>query len=64
MARSFFRSSNPALSPSRFEAATGDGVMTIAGTAWRALVLLALVVGSSAYTWWQLSAEPEAAMTY
>ncbi|HEY0972571.1 MAG TPA: Bax inhibitor-1/YccA family protein [Gemmatimonadales bacterium] len=64
MARPLFRSSNPALSPARFETATGDGVMTIAGTAWRALVLLALVVGSSAYTWWQLAADPAAAPTY
>ena len=64
MARSFFRSSNPTLSSARFEAATGEGVMTITGTAWRALTLLALVVGSSAYTWWQLAGDPAAAPTY
>lgn len=64
MARPLFRSSNPTLSPARFETATGDGVMTITGTAWRALALLALVVGSSAYTWWQLAADPAAATTY
>jgi uncharacterized YccA/Bax inhibitor family protein len=64
MARPFFRSSNPTLSSARFEAATGDGVMTVTGTAWRALALLALVVGSAAYTWWQLAGDPAAAPTY
>lgn len=64
MARSFLRSSNPTLSSARFEAAAGDGIMTVAGTAWRALVLLLLVVGSSAYTWWTLAAEPAAAPAY
>ena len=64
MARPFFRSGNPTLAPARFREATGEGVMTVAGTAGRALVLLLLVIGSSAYTWWQLAPDPAAARTY
>src|SRR5687767_7082153 len=64
MARPFLRSSNPALSPARFRDATGEGVMTVAGTAWRSLVLLLLVIGSAAYTWWQLAPDPTGAPTY
>lgn len=64
MARPFLRSTNPTLSPARFGAATGAGTMTLAGTAFRAFVLLLLVVGSSAYTWWQLAADPVAAPAY
>lgn len=64
MARSLFRSSNPALSPARFREATGEGVMTVAGTAWRALALVLLVVGSAGYTWYTLAAEPARAPTY
>ena len=64
MARPFLRSSNPALSPARFRDASGEGVMTVAGTAWRSLVLLLLVIGSAAYTWWQLAPDPTAAPTY
>lgn len=64
MARSFLRSSNPTLSPARFRDAAGEGVMTVAGTAGRALVLLLLVMGSAAYTWWQLAPDPAAAPTY
>lgn len=63
MRRSMLRSSNPALSPARFRDATGDGVMTVAGTAVRALVLLLLVMGSAAYTWWQLIPDPTLAPT-
>ena len=59
-----FRSNNPTLSPARFRDAAGEGVMTVAGTAGRALVLLLLVIGSSAYTWWQLAPDPAAARTY
>jgi uncharacterized YccA/Bax inhibitor family protein len=64
MARPFLRSTNPALSPARFRDVTGEGAMTVTGTAWRSLVLLLLVVGSSAYTWWQLAPEPSRAPTY
>jgi len=46
---------NPTLSAARFEGVTGDGVMTIGGTAWRAFVLVALVIASSAYTWWSVA---------
>lgn len=38
--------------------------MTVAGTAMRAIVLLGLVIASSAYTWWQLAPEPAAAGPY
>lgn len=58
MRRSLLRSSNPTLSPARFRDATGEGTMTVAGTALRSLVLLFLVVGSAAYTWWKLIPEP------
>ena len=64
MARELLRSSNPALSTSRFEHVAGEGVMTVAGTAWRALALLVLVIGSAAYTWSQLALEPERAPTF
>lgn len=64
MARPFTQSSNPTLAPARFRDIAGEGRMTIAGTAWRALALMLVVIGSSAYTWWQLAAEPAAAPTY
>ena len=64
MARELLRSSNPALSTSRFEHVAGEGVMTVTGTAWRAFVLLLLVIGSAGYTWSQLAAEPHRAPTY
>lgn len=64
MARQLLRSSNPALSTSRFEHVVGDGVMTITGTAWRAFLLLMLVIGSAGYTWSQLALEPQRATTY
>lgn len=38
--------------------------MTVAGTALRALILLGLVIASSAYTWWQLAPTPAAAGPY
>ena len=46
---------NPTLSASRFEGLTGEGVMTIAGTAWRAFILVALVMASAGYTWWSVA---------
>jgi uncharacterized YccA/Bax inhibitor family protein len=64
MARPFAHSSNPTLAPARFRDVAGEGRMTIAGTAWRALTLLLVVMGSSAYTWWQLAGDPAAAPTY
>lgn len=64
MARQLLGSSNPALTTSRFEHVVGDGAMTITGTAWRAFLLLMLVIGSSAYTWSQLALEPHRATTY
>ena len=64
MARPLFRSTNPTLSPARFRDVAGEGTMTVAGTAWRSLVLLLLVVGSSAYTWWQLAPQPADAPGY
>ena len=64
MARELLRSSNPALATERFERVAGEGVMTVQGTAWRASVLLALVIGSAGYTWSQLAAQPERVMTY
>ncbi|HEU4630140.1 MAG TPA: Bax inhibitor-1/YccA family protein [Gemmatimonadaceae bacterium] len=64
MARPFAHSSNPTLAPARFRDIAGEGRMTIAGTAWRALALMLVVIGSSAYTWWQLAADPAAAPTY
>ena len=64
MARELLRSSNPALATSRFERVAGEGVMTVAGTAWRAFVLLLLVIGSAGYTWSQLAAEPQRAPTF
>ena len=64
MASPFARSSNPTLSPARFRDVAGDGVMTVAGTAWRSLVLLLLVVGSASYTWWQLAPTPAEAPGY
>ena len=63
MPRSFLRSSNPALSPARFRDVAGDGAMTVTGTALRSLVLLLLVMGSAAYTWWQLVPQPTLAPT-
>lgn len=57
-------SSNPMLAPARFRDMAGVGQMTVAGTAARALILLGLVVASSAYTWWQLAPEPAAAGPY
>lgn len=58
--------SNPALSPERLRrlAAGRDaagGVMTLAGTARKALVLVLLVAGSAGYTWRWLAANPDAA---
>lgn len=38
--------------------------MTVTGTAWRTFVLLLLVSGSAAYTWWQLAPDPSAAGPY
>lgn len=65
MARSLQRtSSNPMLAPARFRDVAGVGHMTVAGTAMRALVLLSLVIASSAYTWWQLAPDPAAAGPY
>ena len=57
--------SNPALSPARLRhlgvgSTTADGVMTIAGTARKALALMLLVAGSAGYTWWWLRQNPEA----
>lgn len=64
MASPLIRSSNPALAPERFRDAAGAGQMTVAGTAWRAFVLLLLVGGSAGYTWWQLAPDPAAAGPY
>lgn len=64
MARPLIRSSNPVLSDARFRDAVGEGRMTIGGTVARAFVLGLLVIGSSAYTWWQLESDPAAAPMY
>lgn len=48
------RSSNPAFRERTFENATalpGEGVMTVNGTAWKTLVLLAVAVFSGSYPW-------------
>jgi uncharacterized YccA/Bax inhibitor family protein len=57
--------SNPALSPDRLrQLASGttaaDGVMTLAGTARKALALVLLVAGSASYTWWWIATNPGA----
>ena len=59
--------SNPALSPARLQqigagATAADGVMTLAGTAWKALTLVLLAAGSAGYTWWWLGQNPGAAV--
>jgi uncharacterized YccA/Bax inhibitor family protein len=59
--------SNPALSPARLRqlaqgATTADGVMTLAGTARKALALVLLAAGSAGYTWWWLAHTPGAAV--
>jgi uncharacterized YccA/Bax inhibitor family protein len=57
--------SNPALAPARLRqlaagASVKDGVMTVAGTARKALVLVLLAAGSAGYTWWWLAQNPGA----
>ena len=57
--------SNPALSPARLRqlaagANAADGVMTLTGTAQKALALVLLVTGSAGYTWWWLGRTPGA----
>ena len=59
--------SNPALSPARLRqlgvgTTAADGVMTIAGTARKALALMLLVAGSAGYTWWWLARNPDVAV--
>lgn len=58
--------SNPALSPERLRRLVAgrsatEGVMTLAGTAQKAFLLVLLVSGSAGYTWWWLAANPDAA---
>lgn len=57
--------SNPALSAERLQrlsvgSTTADGVMTLAGTAQKAFLLVLLVAGSTGYTWWWLARTPGA----
>ncbi len=57
--------SNPALAPERLRrlsagSTAADGVMTLAGTARKAFVLVLLVAASTGYSWWWLVNNPEA----
>ena len=55
---------NPVFAKGRFASVGGAEQMTVAGTAARAIVLLALVIATAGYTWWRLAPDPDASGLY